>query len=237
MTASIELVAGSFTREAQSAQRAKLQRLTSRYVVLDADDVDTDQIIPARFLTTTQRTGLGRFAFYDRRYPSAGAGQAEADGTPKSDFPLDRPDAAGAQVLVVGRNFGCGSSREHAVWALADAGFRAVIGTSFADIFRTNAHANGLLPVALPEEAVRALIHRRAEGADAEVAVDLEARAVTLPSGETIGFDVPPFARHCIMHGVDELEFLLDAEPERAAYEAERRVPLDTRAVALEAES
>jgi 3-isopropylmalate/(R)-2-methylmalate dehydratase small subunit len=231
MTASVELVAGPNTREAPSAKRTGFHRLTSRYVTLDLDDVDTDQVIPARFLTTTQRTGLGRFAFHDRRY--------DADGTPKRGFPLDAPDAAGAEVLVVGRNFGCGSSREHAVWALADSGFRAVIGTSFADIFRANAHANGLLPVALPEDAVRALMRRRADDARALVTVDLEARVVTLPSGEPVGFDVPPFARHCIMHGVDELEFLLDAEPERAAYEAARRVALDTRAVAraTEAES
>jgi 3-isopropylmalate/(R)-2-methylmalate dehydratase small subunit len=228
MSVSIEATPVFDVRDARCAMRA-LVRLTSRYVVLDADDVDTDQIIPARFLTTTQRTGLGRFAFHDRRY--------EADGTPKRGFPLDAPDAVGAEVLVVGRNFGCGSSREHAVWALADAGIRAVIGTSFADIFRANAYANGLLPVALPEEAVRALMRRRAEEAGALVTVDIEARVVTMPSGETIGFDVPPFARHCIMHGVDELEFLLDAETERAAYEATRRVPLDTHAVARATEA
>lgn len=210
------------TTSAQPGTRTPFVTLTSRYVVLDAHDVDTDQIIPARFLTTTQREGLGRFAFYDLRY--------EGDGIPRRGFPLDAPDAAGAQVLVVGRNFGCGSSREHAVWALMDAGFRAVVGVSFADIFRTNALGNGLLPVAVPETVIRGLISEREINPGAEVTVDLQERSLRTPAGESVQFDVAPFARHCILHGHDELDFLLAAESERLAYEAVTRVPLDTRA-------
>lgn len=212
------------TAIATAGRRAPLRTLASTYVVLDADDVDTDQIIPARFLTTTQREGLGRYAFYDRR---------EAD---PASFPLDAPDAAGAEVLVVGRNFGCGSSREHAVWALADRGIRAVVGVSFADIFRSNAYANGVLPIALPEAVVRTLMAHRARHADARLVIDLEAKQVVPPNGGAVAFDVPPFARHCILNGLDELAFLLEAEPERTAYERSTRIALDTRATLLASE-
>jgi len=212
------------TAIATAGRRAPLRTLTSTYVVLDADDVDTDQIIPARFLTTTQREGLGRYAFHDRR------------GADPASFPLDAPDASGAEVLVVGRNFGCGSSREHAVWALADRGFRAVIGVSFADIFRANAYANGVLPIALPEAVVRTLMAHRARHPAARLVIDLEAKQVVPPNGGAVAFDVPPFARHCILHGLDELAFLLDAEPERAAYERSARIPLDTRAALVTSE-
>jgi 3-isopropylmalate/(R)-2-methylmalate dehydratase small subunit len=181
--------------------------LTGRTVVLPMDDVDTDQIIPARFLKGTTRTGLGQGLFADRRYA--------ADGTPRADFPLNRPDAAGAPVLVTGRNFGCGSSREHAVWALMDQGFRAVIGPSFADIFRGNALKNGLLPIAIPAEA-----HARLAAAEgASVTVDLQAQEVTLPDRTHVRFTVDPFARHCLLEGIDEMEFLLSQEPAIAAYE------------------
>ncbi|HUG52182.1 MAG TPA: 3-isopropylmalate dehydratase small subunit [Vicinamibacteria bacterium] len=181
---------------------------TGRTVVLPLDDVDTDQIIPARFLKGTSRSGLGQGLFADRRYA--------ADGTPRGDFPLDRPEAAGATVLVVGRNFGCGSSREHAVWALLDHGIRAVIATSFADIFRANALKNGLLPAALPREA-----HARlAAAAGASVTVDLVRQEVDLPDGTRAGFTVDPFARHCLLEGIDELAFLLGQEPAIAAYES-----------------
>lgn len=209
--------------------RRALRTLASRYVVLDADDVDTDQIIPARFLTTTQREGLGEYAFFDRRH---------AEPSDKH-FPLHAADAKGAEVLVVGRNFGCGSSREHAVWALTDLGIRAVIGISFADIFRGNAHANGLLPVALPERVVRALMTQRAADPTARVVVDLERNHVTSPGkdGDVTSFDVPPFARHCMLNGLDELAFLLEAEVARVAYERERRTPLDTRAALRQREA
>jgi 3-isopropylmalate/(R)-2-methylmalate dehydratase small subunit len=201
--------------------REPLVRLTSRYVVFDADDVDTDQIIPARFLTTTERAGLGRYAFYDRRF--------EADGSPKAGFPIDAADATGAQVLVTGKNFGCGSSREHAVWALRDLGFRVVIADSFADIFRSNAYANGVLPVVARADVIALLAETRTCTAAAEVTVDLEQLALTIPDGRTVPFDVPPFARHCILHGLDELEFLLDSEPQRVSYESASRLFVDTR--------
>jgi 3-isopropylmalate/(R)-2-methylmalate dehydratase small subunit len=189
--------------------------LTGRTVLLPLDDVDTDQIIPARFLKGTTRVGLGRGLFSDRRYAS--------DGTPRPDFPLNRPEAAGAPVLVVGRNFGCGSSREHAVWALSDQGFRAVIGLSFADIFRGNALKNGLLPVALAPDA-----HARVTAAPgALVTIDLVGQSVTLPDGSRASFTIDPFARHCLMEGIDELDFLLGQDEAIAAFEsAPDRVPM-----------
>lgn len=182
--------------------------LTGRTVVLPLDDVDTDQIIPARFLKGTTRTGLGRGLFADRRY--------DADGALRPDFPLNRGDAAGAPVLVVGRNFGCGSSREHAVWALLDQGFRAVIAPSFADIFRGNALKNGVLPVALAAEEVA----RLSAAPGATVTIDLRAQRVALPDGTRAAFTVDPFARHCLLEGIDEMEFLLGQEPAIAAYES-----------------
>jgi len=184
----------------------RFRTLTGRTLLLPLDDVDTDQIIPARFLKGTTRTGLGAGLFSDRRYAT--------DGTPRPEFPLNRPEAAGAPVLVVGRNFGCGSSREHAVWALVDQGFRAVIATSFADIFRGNALKNGLVALA-PEAHARV-----ASAAGAEVTVDLVGQAVTLPDGTRAPFAVDPFARHCLMEGIDELEFLLGQEGAITTYEA-----------------
>jgi 3-isopropylmalate/(R)-2-methylmalate dehydratase small subunit len=189
--------------------------LTGRTVVLPLDDVDTDQIIPARFLKGTTRTGLGRGLFADRRY--------DASGAPLPEFPLNKKDAEGAPVLIVGRNFGCGSSREHAVWALADQGFRAVIAPSFADIFRGNALKNGLLPVALSAEEVA----RLAAAPGATVTIDLESRRVALPDGTRAAFDIDPFARHCLLEGIDELDFLLGQE--RAITEFESRTNLGRR--------
>jgi 3-isopropylmalate/(R)-2-methylmalate dehydratase small subunit len=177
---------------------APLARLAGRTAVLAADDVDTDQIIPARFLKGTTREGLGRHLFADRR---------------------DAPLGTGAEVLVAGRNFGCGSSREHAVWALRDHGFRAVIAPSFADIFRGNALKNGLVPVALDEQAHRGLL--AAPGA--EVVIDVDALRVTLPGGGVATFALPAFARHCLLHGLDELSFLLSQEPHIADYEHRAR--------------
>lgn len=182
--------------------------LTGRTVVLSLEDVDTDQIIPARFLTGTTRTGLGRGLFADRRYDEGGA--------PRPDFALNRPDAAGAPVLVVGRNFGCGSSREHAVWALLDQGFRAVIGPSFADIFRGNALKNGMLPVALAKGEVA----RLAAAPGATVTIDLQALRVAMPDGTRAPFTIDPFARHCLLEGIDEMDFLLGQESAIAAYES-----------------
>ena len=182
--------------------------LTGRTVALPMDDVDTDQIIPARFLKGTTRSGLGQGLFADRRYA--------ADGQPRPEFPLNRPEAAGAPVLVTGRNFGCGSSREHAVWALRDHGFRAVVGPSFADIFRGNALKNGLLPVAVPAD-----VHERlSASAGATVTIDLERQEIALADGTRATFAVDPFARHCLLEGIDELAFLLGQEAAIAAYES-----------------
>ena len=175
--------------------------LTSRVVVLPREDVDTDQIIPARFLKTTTRTGLGTHLFADwRRGP---------DGAPRPDFPLDRPDAAGASILVAGRNFGCGSSREHAPWALLDHGFRAVISPYFADIFRNNAITNGLLPVMLDPGAHAALVAAATTDSSTEITIDLASQTVSMPSGETASFPVDAFAKRCLLAGLDSLGFLL----------------------------
>jgi 3-isopropylmalate/(R)-2-methylmalate dehydratase small subunit len=198
------------------SRRAPITRFTSRCVVLPGDNVDTDRIIPARFLKTTTRTGLGLHAFNDLRYRS--------DGSPVPDFPLNRPGAAGAEILVAGENFGCGSSREHAVWALQDAGFRAVISVRFADIFRANALANGLVPVELPRAAVDLLTVGRSDGQTvAELTVDLASQAVTLSDGSEFSFTLPPFSRYCLLNGMDEMDFLVNAESDIDSYERARR--------------
>ena len=186
---------------------AKITTFTSPTVVLPVDNVDTDQIIPARYLKGTSRSGLGQVLFADWRY--------DAQGRPKRDFVLNRAEARGAQVLVAGDNFGCGSSREHAPWALVDAGFRAVISTSIADIFRNNALKNGLLPIAVTSD-----VHRRLLAAPGQnVTVDLESRSVTLADGTRAEFEVEPFARYCLLNGVDELSFLLGQAGAIDAYE------------------
>jgi 3-isopropylmalate/(R)-2-methylmalate dehydratase small subunit len=185
----------------------RITRFTSPTVVFAADDVDTDQVIPARFLKGTARSGWGEHLFADRRY--------DAEGRPRPEFPLNRPEAKAARVLVAGRNFGCGSSREHAVWALQGYGFQAVIALSFADIFRGNALKNGLLPVAVEESA-----HARLLAAPGSaVTVDLEAQKLTLADGTGASFVIDPFARYCLLNGIDELQFLLGQEEAVAAYE------------------
>jgi 3-isopropylmalate/(R)-2-methylmalate dehydratase small subunit len=184
--------------------------LTSRTAVLPVDNVDTDQIIPARFLTTTQRTGLGAHLFADWR--------RDARNEPREDFVLNRPEAAGAQILVAGRNFGCGSSREHAPWALLDYGFRAVISTEIADIFRSNALRNGLLPVVLDAGHHGWLMAHPG----VELTIDLRACEVRLPDGRVAPFEVEPFARHCMLHGVDPLGWLLSREDDIRRFEEAR---------------
>jgi 3-isopropylmalate/(R)-2-methylmalate dehydratase small subunit len=184
-----------------------ITRFTSPTVVWTPDDVDTDQVIPARFLKGTARSGWGEHLFADRRY--------DAEGRPRPDFPLNRPEAKGARVLVAGRNFGCGSSREHAVWALQGFGFQAVVAPSFADIFRGNALKNGLLPVAV-DDAVHA---RLVSAPGSPVTVDLEAQRLTLSDGTEALFSIDPFARYCLLNGIDELQFLLGQEEAIAAYE------------------
>jgi 3-isopropylmalate/(R)-2-methylmalate dehydratase small subunit len=181
--------------------------LTSRTVVLPTANIDTDQIIPARFLTTTSRSGLGRHLFADWRYG--------ADGAAHPEFALNRPEASGCQILVAGRNFGCGSSREHAPWALTDYGLRAVISTQIADIFTSNALKNGLLPVVVDEPTSAWLIAHP----NVSVTLDVAARTLTLPDGATVSFPLEEFARHCLLRGLDELDYLLERLPEIEAFE------------------
>jgi 3-isopropylmalate/(R)-2-methylmalate dehydratase small subunit len=184
--------------------------LTARTLVLPGVNIDTDQIIPARFLTTTTRTGLGAHLFADWRYDPA--------GRPRPDFVLNRPEAAGCRILVAGRNFGCGSSREHAPWALLDYGFRAVISTGIADIFRNNSLKNGLLPVIVDEPTSAWLIAHPG----IELTLDLTNNTLTLPGGRVASFPLEPFARHCLLNGVDELGYLLGRRPEIEAFESRR---------------
>ncbi|MGA2326916.1 MAG: 3-isopropylmalate dehydratase small subunit [Bryobacteraceae bacterium] len=192
-------------------------KFESRLVPLPIDNVDTDQIIPARFLKTISKEGLGDQLFCDWRY--------DAEGRPNSDFILNQPRARGAEILLAGDNFGCGSSREHAPWALAQFGFRAVVSTSFADIFRQNALKNSLLPIVVPRE-IHAELFALPPGAT--VTVDLAAQTLTLPDGRAIEFPVDAFARHCLLNGVDELGYILQQETAIASYEARRDLVVDT---------
>ena len=179
--------------------------LSSHAVLVARDDIDTDQIIPARFLTTTTRSGLGAHLFADWRY--------DATGEPIPAFELNLPTSAGAQILVGGRNFGCGSSREHAPWALNDWGFRAVVASSFADIFRSNAHKNGVLTIALDARALEATHAALRADPTAGITVDLPAQTVTLPDGTRIWFDIDTFSKRCLLDGLDELGALLAELP------------------------
>jgi 3-isopropylmalate/(R)-2-methylmalate dehydratase small subunit len=188
----------------------KVNLITSRTVVLPVENVDTDQIIPARFLKATSKIGLGQNLFADWRFDAA--------GQPKADFILNRPEAKGCAILVAGDNFGCGSSREHAPWALHDYGFRVVISTSIADIFRNNSLKNGLVPVVVE----RAVHDKLLAAPGATVTVSVEDQTLTLADGTKTQFPIDPFARFCLLNGVDELEFLLAQEPIIAAFEKSR---------------
>jgi 3-isopropylmalate/(R)-2-methylmalate dehydratase small subunit len=185
--------------------------LTSRVVCLPVNNIDTDQVIPARFLKTTDKAGLGSSLFADWRY--------REDGSPIPEFVLNRPESQGAQILLAGDNFGCGSSREHAPWALVGYGFRAVISTSFADIFYNNALKNSLLPAAIEPQAYKRLLNLLAEAPQAELSIDLAGQKVILPNGEAIGFPIDGFAKTCLLNGVDELGYLLGLEDKILAYE------------------
>ncbi len=187
-----------------------IKEIISRTVVLRERNIDTDQIIPARFLTTTERQGLGRFAFNDWRYL--------ADGSPNPDFAFNRAENAGAQILVAGHNFGCGSSREHAPWALADLGLRAVISSQIADIFRSNALKNGLLPVVLDADVIDELL----ETPGIELHIDVAARSVTLPDGRRFEFLLDAFAQTCLLQGVDQLGYLLKQQDAITRFENSR---------------
>lgn len=185
--------------------------LTATAVPLRAENVDTDQIIPARFLTAVTKAGMGDGLFAAWRYDGTGA--------PKSDFVLNDPAYQGASVLVAGRNFGSGSSREHAVWALTEYGFRAVIAPAFADIFYNNSLKNGLLPVALDEEQVAMLWDLIEEQPDIQLSIDLAAQMVTLPDGQQASFVIDPYRKLCLLDGLDDMGYLLSKDAAIAAYE------------------
>jgi 3-isopropylmalate/(R)-2-methylmalate dehydratase small subunit len=188
-----------------------IKAFTSTIVALPMENIDTDQIIPARYLKTTNKAGLGDGLFSDWRY--------NADGSPKPDFVLNRPDVRGAQVLIAGHNFGCGSSREHAPWALQGYGFKAVISTYFADIFKGNALKNGLLPIVVDQETYYQLVSLFEEDRETTLTVDLANQQLILPEGQKITFPIDPFAKHCLVNGVDQLGFLANEEPAIAAFE------------------
>ncbi len=190
-----------------------------RVVPLHRANVDTDQIIPKQFLKRIERTGFGQFLFYDWRHSQ--------EGTPDPSFPLNQPRYAGASIMVTGKNFGCGSSREHAVWALADSGFRAVIAPSFADIFANNCAKNGVLAVVLPEEKVGELIRRATDLDNYHLTVDLEQLQVRDESGFSSSFEFDDFTRRCLLEGLDDIGLTLQHEAEIAAYEARHPVPAD----------
>jgi 3-isopropylmalate/(R)-2-methylmalate dehydratase small subunit len=200
-----------------------LKPFTSKIVALPVENIDTDQIIPARFLKTTSSQGLGDALFADWRY--------DASGAPKPDFPLNQPDAKGAAVLVAGNNFGSGSSREHAVWALTGFGFKAVISTHFADIFRNNALKNGLLPIQVNPETYRQLTSLAEEDPETTIRVDLEAQNITLPDGRAVKFPIDGFARRCLLDGVDQMGYLLNLAPAINAYEGEHPGRVETTAL------
>jgi len=197
---------------------AQFTTLTSRVVVLPINDVDTDQIIPARFLKATDKLGMGDNLFADWRY--------NPDGSPKPDFVLNKPESQGAQILLAGDNFGCGSSREHAPWALTGFGFHAVISTSFADIFRSNSLKNGLLPIIVDAQTHRDLFDLMEEVPQAELTVDLAAQTVTLPTGKTVSFPIDGFSKTCLLKGTDELGYLLGFENQIADYEQQHGIAI-----------
>lgn len=185
--------------------------LTTRVVAIPADHIDTDQIIPARFLKTVSKEGLGKNLFSDWRY--------DGEGRPISEFPLNRPENQGARILLAGDNFGCGSSREHAPWALTDFGFRAVISTSFADIFRNNALKNGLLPLVVDDDTHEQLLSLVAEDPHLELTIDLDTQSLFLPDGRRVQFPIDTFNKICMLEGLDQLGYLLRHEPEINAFE------------------
>ena len=190
---------------------AKFTTLKARVVVMPNNDIDTDQIIPARFLKVTDKVGLGNNLFSDWRY--------NADGSPKPDFVLNQPESQGAQILLAGDNFGCGSSREHAPWALTGFGFRAIISTSFADIFRNNALKNGLLPIVVDQKTHQSLLEILEEIPHAEISVDLASQIIDLPTGHKVSFPIDSFSKTCLLKGTDELGYIQTFSDQISAYE------------------
>jgi 3-isopropylmalate/(R)-2-methylmalate dehydratase small subunit len=199
----------------------RVNRIEGRALVLKVNDVDTDQIIPARFLKTTSKQGLGECLFHDWRYGPR--------GEPRPDSPLNDPAARLARILVAGDNFGCGSSREHAVWALLGFGFEAIISSSFGDIFRQNALRNGLLPVIVPRAFLERAVKLVTARPDGVLVVDLAGERVALPDGRSTGFSIDPFARRCLLDGVDEIGYVLQQDAAIAAFERRHPAAIDTR--------
>ncbi|MCA9865319.1 MAG: 3-isopropylmalate dehydratase small subunit [Anaerolineales bacterium] len=196
--------------------------LNARVVTIPTDHIDTDQIIPARFLKTISKSGLGKNLFSDWRY--------DGEGQPNPDFPLNWPANQGAQILLAGDNFGCGSSREHAPWALTDYGIRAVISTSFADIFRNNALKNGLLPVVIDDETHEQLLSLAAEEPGLQLSIDLDTQLLILPDGRRISFPIDTFNKVCLLEGLDQLGYLLKNDPAIKAFESSHPSRIDTMA-------
>jgi 3-isopropylmalate/(R)-2-methylmalate dehydratase small subunit len=197
-----------------------IKTISGSLVAIPINDIDTDQIIPARYLKVTDKNGLGEACFADWRYDS--------DGNPRMDFILNQPEYQNAQVLIGGHNFGCGSSREHAPWALLGAGFKAVISTYFADIFRNNALKNGLLPVVVDNDTHRQLISLAQEDPTATIQIDLASQTVTLPDNRRVEFPIDGFARYCLLNGVDQLGFLLGLNSDIVAYEESHMARVST---------
>lgn len=184
---------------------------TGRVVALPNENVDTDQVIPARFLKITDKQALGQYLFNDWRY--------DAQGNPRPEFVLNQPQAKGAEILLAGNNFGCGSSREHAPWALRGFGFRAVISNSFADIFKNNSLMNGLLPIVVDEATHRDLFDLVAEIPDVKLTVDLATQSIALPGGRAVPFPIDSFSKFCLLNGVDEMGYLLKQDDVISSYE------------------
>jgi 3-isopropylmalate/(R)-2-methylmalate dehydratase small subunit len=197
----------------------RFDRLSGTMVAAPTENIDTDQIIPARFLKTISKVGLGQHMFADWRY---------VDGELSTDCVFNLPRAAEAKVLVAGDNFGCGSSREHAPWALMDFGFRAIVSTSFADIFRNNALKNGLLPVIVDEETHRQLVSLAEEDIEAEITIDLVEQTLTLPDGRAVNFPIDGFSKTCLLEGIDQLGYLLKQEDKIRAYESSHPARVQT---------
>ncbi len=189
-----------------------IKQFTGQIVALPINDTDTDQIIPARYLKVTDKVGVGQGLFSDWRY--------NADGSPKPDFVLNQPEHQGSTILIGGHNFGCGSSREHAPWALQGGGFKAVVSTYFADIFRNNSLKNGLLPVMVDEETHQQLISLAQEDPTTQVTIDLATQTLTLPDGRQVTFPIDGFSKECLLKGVDQLGYLMDLDDQISAYES-----------------
>lgn len=195
-------------------------KIESRVVLMPTDNIDTDQIIPARFLKTISKVGLGDQLFNDWRYL--------ADGSPNPEFVLNQPESKGVEILLAGDNFGCGSSREHAPWALTQFGFKAVISTSFADIFKANSLKNSLLPIVVSRDVHAKLFKMRAADAGMKLTIDLQSQRLTLPDGESVEFPVDSFSKACLVDGVDEIGYILKQLPAIEAFEAKRIGGLNT---------